>query len=92
MPVTIHLPSSLRSHFGERDRVHLDMEGTVGELLHHLTEGKGNLREQIFNEKGEIRNYMNVYLNEEDIRFVEGSQTRVKKGDELYIVASIAGG
>lgn len=92
MSVTIHLPSSLRSHFGERDRIHVEMEGTVGDLLRRVTEGKGDLQHQIFNEKGEIRNFMNVYLNEEDIRFIQGSDTTVKRGDEIYIVASIAGG
>ena len=73
-------------------KLSLRLEGSIYELLHSLAENNEGLKKHLFNEEGEIRNFVNIYINEEDIRYQEGPRTAVKAGDVVSIVPSIAGG
>lgn len=91
MPTTIRIPTPLRKLTGERETV--EAEGaTVGALLDALNEDYPGLRERICDEQGNVRRFVNVYVNDEDIRFLEDKATAVKPGDEISIVPAIAGG
>ena len=87
----ILIPTPLRQYVEKRDSVELGGE-TVGEVLGALTAQYPELRKQIFNDEGRLRSFVNVYLNDEDIRYLQQDKTAVKDGDTLSIVPSIAGG
>src|SRR5579883_1701539 len=85
------IPTPLRQFTGKQDAVTAP-GGTVGEVLAALTTQYPDLRKQIFNDEGKLRSFVNVYLNDEDIRYLKKDATPVANGDTLSIVPSIAGG
>jgi sulfur-carrier protein adenylyltransferase/sulfurtransferase len=87
----ILIPTPLRQYTEKHDAVELS-GGTVGEVLLSLTTKFPDLRKQIFNDEGKLRSFVNVYLNDEDIRYLKKDATPVAAGDTLSIVPSIAGG
>ena len=92
MTVKIHIPTPLRPLVGNQDEIEVEPQDSIHELLHTLAQKNEGLKKHLFNEQGEIRNFVNIYINEEDIRYQEGSRTAVKAGDVVSIVPSIAGG
>ncbi len=85
------IPTPLRQYADKHDTV--DMGGTtVGEVLHTLTHQYQELRRQLYSDEGKLRSFVNVYLNDEDIRYLKKEATPVKDGDTISIVPSIAGG
>jgi molybdopterin synthase sulfur carrier subunit len=91
MAVKVVIPTPLRQYTGKKDSVEIDAR-TVGEALAGLTSQFGDLRKHLFNEEGKLRSFVNVYVNDEDIRFLQKGQTPVKENDVISIVPSIAGG
>jgi adenylyltransferase/sulfurtransferase len=91
MPNTIHIPTPLRPFTDKKESVEVS-GGTVGELLADLTHRYEGLRKHLYTDDGRLRNFVNVYLNDEDIRYLQREQTPVKPGDSLSIVPSVAGG
>jgi adenylyltransferase/sulfurtransferase len=91
MPNTIHIPTPLRPFTDKKESVDVT-GGTVGELLADLTTRYEGLRRHLYTDEGRLRNFVNVYLNDEDIRYLQREQTPVKPGDTLSIVPSVAGG
>lgn len=92
MSVEIAIPTALRGFTGGRATVPVQA-ATVGEALAALTGAHPALAAQLRTPEGKLRSFVNVYLNDEDIRFVEGGEgAPVKAGDQLVIVPSIAGG
>ncbi len=91
MSVTVRIPTPLRNLTQNLEVVEVD-GATVDEVIVALQNKYAGLRERICDEKGEVRRFVNVYLNDEDIRYLEGKATVVKDGDELSIVPAIAGG
>ena len=85
------IPTPLRQYAGKQDSVELS-GSTVGEVLNALTTQHPDLRRQLYNDQGKLRSFVNVYLNDEDIRYLEKDATPVKDGDTVSIVPSIAGG
>jgi sulfur-carrier protein adenylyltransferase/sulfurtransferase len=85
------IPTPLRQYAGKKDSVEVEAS-TVGEALTKLTDEHGDLRRHLFNDEGKLRSFVNVYVNDEDIRYLEKDQTAVKSGDVISIVPSIAGG
>jgi adenylyltransferase/sulfurtransferase len=85
------IPTPLRQYAGKRDSVELS-GSTVGEVLTALTTQHPDLRQQLYNNEGKLRSFVNVYLNDEDIRYLDKDATPVKDGDTVSIVPSIAGG
>lgn len=87
----ILIPTPLRQYAAKQDSV--DMPGaTVGEVLKGLTSQFGELRKHLYNDEGKLRSYVNVYLNDEDIRYLNKEASAVKESDTISIVPSIAGG
>lgn len=91
MSVTVLIPTALQSFTGNRES--LDAKGsTVKEVLSSLTGQYPDLKKHLFNEKGALRSFVNIYLNDEDIRYQHDQNTKIKEGDTITIVPSIAGG
>src|SRR5271165_2202202 len=87
----ILIPTPLRQFVGKKDSV--DLPGsTVGEVLGALTGQHTELRRHLYTDQGKLRSFVNVYLNDEDIRYLEKDATPVKDSDTVSIVPSIAGG
>lgn len=91
MAVKIHIPTPLRAYTERQDVVEID-GATVGELLSKLTARYGGLRPHLFTDEGRMRSFVNVYVNDEDIRYLQKDQTPVKPGDTVSIIPSVAGG
>jgi len=91
MSVKVLIPTPLRGLTGDADSVEAD-GATVGELIDDLEKKHPGLSERLCDDSGELRRFVNVYLNQEDIRFKDGKNTPVSDGDELSIVPAIAGG
>src|SRR6266487_2828456 len=91
MSVTIAIPTALRQFAAGQSEIQVDAH-TAGEALDQLTTTHGDLRRHLFNDQNSLRNFVNVYVNEEDIRHHNGTDTPVKDGDTILIVPSIAGG
>ena len=90
MSVKVRIPSPLRSYTNGADVVETD-GGSVGEVLNSLKSRAAGIEGRLF--KGEqLNRFVNVYLNDEDIRFLKNLETPVKDGDEISIVPAIAGG
>jgi MoaD family protein len=91
MAVKVVIPTPLRQFAGKKDSVDINAR-TVGEALVELTSQFGDLQKHLFNEEGKLRSFVNIYVNDEDIRFLQKDQTPVKESDVISIVPSIAGG
>jgi adenylyltransferase/sulfurtransferase len=91
MATRILIPTPLRPYTDKKDAVVAD-GATVGELLADLTAKHAGLKGHLYNEQGKLRSYVNVYINDEDIRYLEKELTPVKPGDTLSIIPSVAGG
>src|SRR6476620_749292 len=91
MPVTIAIPTPLRQFAAGQSEIQVEAQ-TVGEALDQLTSTHTELRKHLFNDQNALRNFVNVYVNDEDIRHTDGPNTPVKEGDTILIVPSIAGG
>jgi adenylyltransferase/sulfurtransferase len=85
------IPTPLRVYAGKQDVVQAEGK-TVGELLENLTSRYTDLRNHLYNEDGKLRRFVNVYLNDDDIRYLQREDTPVSDGDTISIVPSVAGG
>ena len=91
MTVAVRIPTPLRKLTAGADEVNL--EGTtIGDLIDNLEAAHPGMKERLCDDNGEIRRFVNVYLNDEDVRFLDGSKTALKDNDEVSIVPAIAGG
>ena len=88
---TIRIPPVLRPSVGGEREVSAD-GATVGEVLANLAEAHPETRSQLFGADGDLNRYVNVYLNDEDVRVLDGLQTVVGSGDSLVILPAMAGG
>ncbi len=91
MSITIHIPTPLRSYTDSQATVEVE-GGSVAEALTALTTRYTELTKHLRDDQGRLRSFVNVYLGDEDIRYLEGESTTVSDGSELIIVPSIAGG
>jgi molybdopterin/thiamine biosynthesis adenylyltransferase/rhodanese-related sulfurtransferase/molybdopterin converting factor small subunit len=91
MSVTIAIPTALRNFADGQSRIELQAT-TAGEALAQLTSQYAELRRHLYDDKNRLRSFVNVYVNDEDIRHQSGADTPLKHGDTLMIVPSIAGG
>lgn len=87
----IHIPTPLRPYAGKQAAVEVTA-GTVGEALANLVAQHPDLRRHLYSEDGKLRAFVNVYVNEEDIRYLQKEATALKDSDSISIVPSIAGG
>lgn len=87
----IHIPTPLRQYAGKQPAVEVSAR-TVGEALSTLVSEHPDLRRHLYTEQGKLRAFVNVYLNDEDVRYLQKDATAVKDSDNISIVPSIAGG
>ena len=87
----IHIPTPLRQYAGKQASI--DVQGaTVGEAMKALVAQHPELRKHLYTDDGKLRAFVNLYLNDEDIRYLQKEATALKEGDNISIVPSIAGG
>ena len=91
MAVKVVIPTPLRQYTEKKDEIELEAK-TVGEALNGLTGKYSDLRRHLYTEDGKLRTFVNVYLNDEDIRYLEKEKTPLQADDVISIVPSIAGG
>lgn len=91
MGVKVIIPTPLRQYTGRTDSVVVEGR-TVEEVLRNLTARYGDLQKHLYSEDGKLRSFVNIYRNDEDIRYLDREKTPVKETDVLSIVPSIAGG
>lgn len=89
--VTLRIPTPLRPYAGGQSEITLDSP-TVGIALDDLTNQHPALRKHLFTEDGELRTFVNLFVNDEDVRQLQGTHTALKPGDRVMIIPSIAGG
>ena len=88
--ITVRIPTPLRTLTGGADEVSIE-GNTVGEVIDNLEKKHPGIKERLCDDKG-VRRFVNVYANEEDIRFLDNLATQLKDGDSVSIVPAIAGG
>jgi MoaD family protein len=91
MAIKLEIPTALRPFTGKQASIEFEA-ATVGEALHRLTATFTDLQKHLYTEDGRIRSFVNIYVNDEDIRYLEKENTPIKDGDTISIVPSIAGG
>ena len=92
MAVTVRIPTPLRKLTNEQDTVIAEQDGTLGQLIDTLEGQFPGLKERLCDETGELRRFVNVYINGEDVRFLSGLETNIEAGAEVSIVPAVAGG
>ncbi len=91
MPISIQIPTPLRAFTGEAGEVSAD-GATVGEAMRNLVTTHASLQPHLYGDDGRLRTFVNLFLNDEDVRYMQQEDTPVKDGDTLSIIPSIAGG
>jgi sulfur-carrier protein len=91
MSVKVIIPTPLRAYAGKQERVELQA-ATVAEALTELTGKFTDLKKHLYSDDGRLRSFVNVYVNDEDVRYLQKDQTALRDGDIVSIVPSIAGG
>jgi molybdopterin synthase sulfur carrier subunit len=90
MAVTVRIPTPLRTLTGGEEQLSID-GSTVQQVIENLEKGHPGIRDRLLDDKG-VRRFVNIYVGDEDIRFLEGLETALKGGEEISIVPAIAGG
>ncbi len=91
MAVTVRIPTALRRITQGQGEVQIEAS-TISELIDKLEQEFPGIKERLVDESGEIRKFVNFFVNDEDIRFLEGKDTKLKEGDVVSIIPAIAGG
>lgn len=91
MAIEVRIPTILRTHTGDQ-KVVQGSGATLDELFKDLETRHAGIRERLVDEKGELRRFVNVYLNDEDVRFLAGIGTELGDGDSVTILPAVAGG
>jgi molybdopterin synthase sulfur carrier subunit len=91
MAKTIRIPTPLRKLTNNEEVIEVQA-ATIGDAIAELQTRYPGIRERLVDESGAVRRFVNVYVNEEDIRFLQNQQTSLKDGDEVSIIPAIAGG
>ncbi len=91
MAINVRIPTPLRKLTYDLDTVQAE-GANIGELLENLEKSYPGIKERVCDDSGNVRRFVNIFLNDEDIRFLDEKATVVKSGDEVSIVPAIAGG
>ena len=91
MPAKVRIPTPLRKLTNNEELIEINAD-TVGAAITELQSRFPGIKERLLDESGAVRRFVNVYVNEEDIRFLQNQQTPIKAGDEISIIPAIAGG
>ncbi len=91
MSIVVRIPTPLRRMTGGLDKVEVEGESLNG-VINAMNQEYPGIRERICDDNGDLRNFVNVYVNSEDVRFLQGLETPTSSGDEISIVPAVAGG
>lgn len=91
MPVQVRIPTPLRKLTGNKDEIQAS-GGNIREVFESLEKQYPGMKEKLYNPDGTLKRFVNIYINNRDIRFMEGEHTPVHDGDEISIIPAIAGG
>ena len=91
MPVTVRIPAPLRKVTNDKDRVEVDAEN-LADMVQAMEEQYPGIKERLLDEAGELRHFVNIYVNGEDVQFLDGLETAISESDEVSIVPAVAGG
>lgn len=91
MSIMVRIPTPLRRVTNGEDRVSVE-SGSLNEIIGYLEEQYAGMKERLCDDSGELRHFVNIYVNGEDVRFLQGLDTVVNTGDEISIVPAVAGG
>ena len=91
MSVMVRIHTPLRRMTGGKDKVEVE-SNTLGEMVESLESTYPGFKERLVDENGDLRYFVNIYINGEDVRFLQGLQTSTSTGDEVSIVPAVAGG
>lgn len=91
MSVVVRIPTPLRRMTNGQDKVELQ-EDALSAMIENLEADYPGIKERLIDENGELRYFVNIYLNGEDVRFLQGLDTAAAAGDEISIVPAVAGG
>ena len=91
MPVKVRIPTPLRRFTAGAEEVHCE-SATIGDLVTDLENKHPGIKERLCDDEGRMRRFVNLYVNGDDIRFLDSLDTKLKDGDEVAIVPAIAGG
>ena len=91
MTIKVRIPTPLMKLTDNQSEVSAEGE-TISDIINNLENQFNGIKDRICEENGAPRRFINIYINEEDIRFLEGEKTTVKDGDEISIIPAIAGG
>lgn len=91
MAIKVRIPTPLQKLTQDKSEVEVE-GGDVRELIENLEKKFPGIKERICDEKGSLRRFINIYVNEEDIRFLKKDETSLKDGDEVSIIPAVAGG
>ncbi len=92
MAVSVLIPTPLRKLTNEQDTVHVEGAGNIDQMMQGLETQFPGMSGRLRDDSGELRRFVNIYVNDEDIRFMQGKETPLKDGDSVSIVPAIAGG
>ena len=91
MSVLVRIPTPLRRMTNGQSKIEIDT-ATLGEMVEQLETSYPGFKARLVDENGEMRYFVNIYVNGEDVRFLRGLATNIKSGDEVSIVPAVAGG
>ena len=91
MGVTVRIPTPLRRMTNGQDKLEMD-ESTLSVMIDNLEASYPGFKERLIDENGDLRYFVNIYVNGEDVRFLQGLETATSAGDEISIVPAVAGG
>ena len=91
MSIVVRIPTPLRRLTDGQDKVDVD-GNSLGDVIDAMNEQYPGIRERICDDQGQLRNFVNVYINGEDVRFLQGLETATTDGDEVSVVPAVAGG
>lgn len=93
MKVKVRIPTPLRKITAGEGEMEIEVAGkTIADLVENLEKTYPGLKERLYDEKGQVRRFLNIYVNEEDIRFLQEKETILSEGDQVSIIPAIAGG
>jgi molybdopterin synthase sulfur carrier subunit len=87
----VRIPAPLRKVTNDKDRVEVEAENLV-DMVDAMEEQYPGIKERLLDESGELRHFVNIYVNGEDVQFLDGLQTAIADSDEVSIVPAVAGG
>jgi molybdopterin synthase sulfur carrier subunit len=91
MPIPVTIPTPLRNLTGGLDTIEIEA-GTVADMIAALEQAHPGMKNRLCDDAGNLRRFVNIYVNGEDVRFLDDQATAIKQGDEVSIVPAIAGG